>query len=605
MKMYKKIIFIIRYIYLSISLMYQASKIRFLIILVSSILLGILNSTLVIAYKYLIDGISSYIKYFTINMNIFVRAVCVYSMVKLLIRVITQINDYYSFQYFNELDKFFTTNISKKISRLKMESFDDSKTYNLIQMVYKESTSKNKMMLDIVMDMIRNLITMISVSYIIIRFSLLCFFVCMISSILSIVNEFDTLEKLYNEYNKQIESIRYIEILKSILTKYNWIAETKIYNSAKILIDKMTIIYDNNLKNNKSIKSKYFKRSLCISALEEITNTGNIILIVLRSFKLKTSIGSAIMYFQTMELVRQSFINLFSSVESSYESCLYIEKYFELMNLKENNEGTVNLNRKIEQITFQNVSFRYPNSNKFALKNFNYTFKIGKNYGIIGLNGSGKTTLTKLILGMYNPTEGEIKVDGVLINNVNKNEYYKYFDTVHQDFIKYPFSLRENISIGSSHSGEYELISDNGINEIISQINIYNNAKGKLNLDYDNVLDKSVAGGIELSGGEWQKVAIARALYNRSEILVLDEPTSSIDSLTEENIFNLINKNDGEKMNIIISHRLRNLVNVDEIILLDHGVMVSCGSHQKLLKNELYRKLYNSQDYNNSISIKS
>lgn len=605
MKMYKKIIFIIRYVYLSIGLMYKASKIRFLIILVSSIFLGILNSTIVIAYKYLIDGISFYIKHFTIDTYIFVRAVCVYSMVKLLIRVITQINDYYSFQYFNELDKFFTINISKKISRLKMESFDNSKTYNLIQMVYKDSTSKNKMMLDIVMDMIRNLITMVSVSYIIIKFSMLCFFVCIVSSILNIINEFDALEKLYNEYNKQIESIRYIEILKSILTKYNWIVETKVYSSVKILIGKMTIIYDNNLKNNKSIKSKYFKRSICISVLEEITNTVNIILIILRCSKLKISIGSAIMYFQTMELVRQSLTNLFSSVESSYESCLYIEKYFDLMNLKENNEGTVNLNRKVEQITFENVSFRYPNSNKFALKNFNYTFKIGKNYGIIGLNGSGKTTLTKLILGMYDPTEGEIKVDGVLINNVNKNNYYKYFDTVHQDFIKYPFSLRENISIGSSHSGEYELISDNGINEILSQINIYNNEKDKLNFDYDNVLDKSVAGGIELSGGEWQKVAIARALYNRSEILLLDEPTSSIDSLTEENIFNLINKNNGEIMNIIISHRLRNLVKVDEIILLDHGVMVASGSHQTLLKNELYKKLYNSQDYNILNDIKN
>lgn len=605
MKMYKKIIFIIRYVYLSIGLMYKASKIRFLIILVSSIFLGILNSTIVIAYKYLIDGISFYIKHFTIDTYIFVRAVCVYSIVKLLIRVITQINDYYSFQYFNELDKFFTINISKKISRLKMESFDNSKTYNLIQMVYKDSTSKNKMMLDIVMDMIRNLITMVSVSYIIIKFSMLCFFVCIVSSILNIINEFDALEKLYNEYNKQIESIRYIEILKSILTKYNWIVETKVYSSVKILIGKMTIIYDNNLKNNKSIKSKYFKRSICISVLEEITNTVNIILIILRCSKLKISIGSAIMYFQTMELVRQSLTNLFSSVESSYESCLYIEKYFDLMNLKENNEGTVNLNRKVEQITFENVSFRYPNSNKFALKNFNYTFKIGKNYGIIGLNGSGKTTLTKLILGMYDPTEGEIKVDGVLINNVNKNNYYKYFDTVHQDFIKYPFSLRENISIGSSHSGEYELISDNGINEILSQINIYNNEKDKLNFDYDNVLDKSVAGGIELSGGEWQKVAIARALYNRSEILLLDEPTSSIDSLTEENIFNLINKNNGEIMNIIISHRLRNLVKVDEIILLDHGVMVASGSHQTLLKNELYKKLYNSQDYNILNDIKN
>ena len=578
MKMYKKIIFIIRYVYLSIGLMYKASKIRFLIILVSSIFLGILNSTIVIAYKYLIDGISFYIKHFTIDTYIFVRAVCVYSMVKLLIRV---------------------------ISRLKMESFDNSKTYNLIQMVYKDSTSKNKMMLDIVMDMIRNLITMVSVSYIIIKFSMLCFFVCIVSSILNIINEFDALEKLYNEYNKQIESIRYIEILKSILTKYNWIVETKVYSSVKILIGKMTIIYDNNLKNNKSIKSKYFKRSICISVLEEITNTVNIILIILRCSKLKISIGSAIMYFQTMELVRQSLTNLFSSVESSYESCLYIEKYFDLMNLKESNEGTVNLNRKVEQITFENVSFRYPNSNKFALKNFNYTFKIGKNYGIIGLNGSGKTTLTKLILGMYDPTEGEIKVDGVLINNVNKNNYYKYFDTVHQDFIKYPFSLRENISIGSSHSGEYELISDNGINEILSQINIYNNEKDKLNFDYDNVLDKSVAGGIELSGGEWQKVAIARALYNRSEILLLDEPTSSIDSLTEENIFNLINKNNGEIMNIIISHRLRNLVKVDEIILLDHGVMVASGSHQTLLKNELYKKLYNSQDYNILNDIKN
>lgn len=605
MKMYKKIIFVIRYVYLSIGLMYKASKIRFLIILVSSIFLGILNSTIVIAYKYLIDGISFYIKHFTIDTYIFVRAVCVYSMVKLLIRVITQINDYYSFQYFNELDKFFTINISKKISRLKMESFDNSKTYNLIQMVYKDSTSKNKMMLDIVMDMIRNLITMVSVSYIIIKFSMLCFFVCIVSSILNIINEFDALEKLYNEYNKQIESIRYIEILKSILTKYNWIVETKVYSSVKILIGKMTIIYDNNLKNNKSIKSKYFKRSICISVLEEITNTVNIILIILRCSKLKISIGSAIMYFQTMELVRQSLTNLFSSVESSYESCLYIEKYFDLMNLKESNEGTVNLNRKVEQITFENVSFRYPNSNKFALKNFNYTFKIGKNYGIIGLNGSGKTTLTKLILGMYDPTEGEIKVDGVLINNVNKNNYYKYFDAVHQDFIKYPFSLRENISIGSSHSGEYELISDNGINEILSQINIYNNEKDKLNFDYDNILDKSVAGGIELSGGEWQKVAIARALYNRSEILLLDEPTSSIDSLTEENIFNLINKNNGEIMNIIISHRLRNLVKVDEIILLDHGVMVASGSHQTLLKNELYKKLYNSQDYNILNDIKN
>ena len=245
--------------------------------------------------------------------------------------------------------------------------------------------------------------------------------------------------------------------------------------------------------------------------------------------------------------------------------------------------------RKYE-VEFKNVSFKYPGSDNYALKNVNMKFEIGKRLAVVGMNGSGKTTFIKLLCRLYDPTEGEILLNGIDIRKYNYAEYMNIFSVVFQDFKLLALKLGENVASGASYDKKRVLkcLADAGFDENLKKMP--EGLDTYLYTDYGE-------NGVNVSGGEAQKIAIARALYKDAPFIILDEPTAALDPVTEAEIYSKFNDIVGDKTAIYISHRLSSCKFCDEIIVFDSGAVIQQGTHERLVADEggKYYELWNAQ----------
>ena len=242
-------------------------------------------------------------------------------------------------------------------------------------------------------------------------------------------------------------------------------------------------------------------------------------------------------------------------------------------------------------IEFNNVSFRYPGTKKDILKEFNLKIISGEKIALVGENGAGKTTLIKLLLRFHDVSGGEILINGTNIKEVDLDEWHKLTGALFQDFIKYQFTFKENVYLGNlNESGNIDLFEES-IRKSGADTYLSNLPKGK-----NQVLGKMFEGGVDLSGGQWQKLALARAFFRNAPILILDEPTSAIDAKAEYEIFQRVQKLQEDKTVIIISHRFSTVRNADRILVLSEGKIIEEGNHKELMSNNgLYEELFTIQ----------
>lgn len=242
------------------------------------------------------------------------------------------------------------------------------------------------------------------------------------------------------------------------------------------------------------------------------------------------------------------------------------------------------------EVEFKNVSFRYPGSDAWALKNINMKFRIGKRLAVVGMNGSGKTTFIKLLCRLYDPTEGEILLNGINIRKYNYLDYMSIFSVVFQDFRLFAFSLGQNIAAGVDYDEKRakNCLVKAGFGERLAAMQ--EGLETYLYQDFDD-------NGVNISGGEAQKIAIARALYKNSPFIILDEPTAALDPVAEAEIYSKFNEIVEDKTAIYISHRLSSCRFCDDIVVFDHGEIVQQGSHEELVADESgkYYELWHAQ----------
>ena len=245
--------------------------------------------------------------------------------------------------------------------------------------------------------------------------------------------------------------------------------------------------------------------------------------------------------------------------------------------------------RKYE-IEFRDVSFRYPGTENWALRHLSVKFEIGKKLAVVGPNGSGKTTFIKLLCRLYDPTEGEILLNGIDIRKYNYKEYMDVFSVVFQDFQLRAFSLGQNVAAAPEYdrARAEKALAQAGFGDRLKALPL--GTETSLFRDFDE-------NGVEVSGGEGQKIAIARALYKDAPFLILDEPTAALDPIAEAEIYEKLNDMVGDKTAIYISHRLSSCKFCDEIVVFDAGKIIQQGAHEALLADESgeYAQLWNAQ----------
>ena len=276
-----------------------------------------------------------------------------------------------------------------------------------------------------------------------------------------------------------------------------------------------------------------------------------------------------------------------------YEDNLYVNHYFDFLALPPFLPIAKNpvILKKIEppKIEFRNVSFNYPNGPK-VLDKVSFIIRPGESVALVGHNGAGKTTIVKLLCRFYDVSGGKILINGINIKNLDLSHWYKFLGTLFQEFVKYHFTVRENIFLGAPDKNDETAMKEaavkSGAAEFIE----------RLPKKYDQVLGKEFEDGEELSGGQWQKLAIARAFYEEPPVLILDEPTSAIDAEAEYEIFHNLEKQYKNKTLILVSHRFSTVRNANKIIVIDCGKIVESGSHQELMKlSGQYAKLFSIQ----------
>jgi ATP-binding cassette subfamily B protein len=240
---------------------------------------------------------------------------------------------------------------------------------------------------------------------------------------------------------------------------------------------------------------------------------------------------------------------------------------------------------------FRNVSFAYPGTDRTVLKNFNLTLSPGERIALIGENGQGKTTVVKLITRLYDPTEGQILLDGIDLREYSIEDLHRHIGVIFQDFMRFEMTARENIAVGSvdrlDQQEEIELAAHKSLADTVVR---------KLAGGYDQMLGRRFEGGVELSGGEWQKMALARAYLRDAQLLILDEPTAALDARSELEVFERFAELTAGKMALLISHRFSTVRMADRIVVLSGGRLIEEGTHQELMdKNGLYAGMFEMQ----------
>ncbi|HHD2593729.1 TPA: ABC transporter ATP-binding protein [Clostridium perfringens] len=369
--------------------------------------------------------------------------------------------------------------------------------------------------------------------------------------------------------------------------------DIRIYDLKNILIDKFKKFRGERIDISNDVQEKQLKVKIVdviLLVIREFVVYGYLIYNVLFT---GMSIGDFTMYFSTINGFGDWMKGILDDLANIKAQNMYLDDMREFLEIKsEDKEKTrdIPIDSSYE-IEFKNVSFKYPKTDKYIYKNLSLKIKKGQRLAIVGINGAGKTTFVKLLCRLYEPTSGEILINGINIQSFSKEEYYKILSVVFQDIKTFAFTVAENVSLESLEDVDREkvlqCIEKAGVGDKINSLQ-----KG-----IDTSLLKILDGeGVELSGGENQKLALARALYKNGKIVILDEPTSALDAVAEYNIYKGVDELIGDKTAIYISHRLASTKFCDVIAFFENGEIVEYGTHEELLKkNGKYSDMFNIQ----------
>ena len=416
-------------------------------------------------------------------------------------------------------------------------------------------------------------------------------------SIPSAIITFVYRRKNFQYMRRRSKERRQMNYYSGLLVDKDKIKEVRMYDLADTFIARYLKVFAQYYKGLRRLILSENLWHILLGILAGVTNLIFYVLIAKQVWTGEILIGDYTLYAGAIASVAACVGTLISTSATIYEGTLFIDNLIAFM--KEEQTVIPRLAEPVQverntghTIELRNVSFRYPGSRHYVLKNIDLTIAAGETVVLVGLNGAGKTTLIKLLTRLYDPTEGEILLDGKDLRDYDVKSLYKIFGIIFQDFGKYAVSVEENIRFG-------DIDKEAGM-DAVEYAAAQSAAKEYIEAlpnRYDTPLTREFElNGTELSIGQWQKLAVARAFYADSDILILDEPTASLDPMAEQEIFNQFDRLRADKTTIFVSHRLSSATVADQIVVIEAGRLIEHGSHPELMaRGGKYAELFNTQ----------
>ena len=388
---------------------------------------------------------------------------------------------------------------------------------------------------------------------------------------------------------------RRLDYLRYVATSDRTAKEVKLFGLSDHLTDRYAQLADEYYRANRSIVMKRAASGAGLSAFSTSVFYGAYLYLAWRTVAGVLTLGDLTFTANAFRRCRDLLSGVLLNAAGMYEQSLFLEDlflFFEMQPRIASRPGAATVpNPIVTGFRFENVGFRYPDTDRWALRGITFELGPGERLALVGENGAGKTTLVKLITRLYDPTEGRILLDGRDIREYDVGSLRRAIGVIFQDFVRYESEARENIAVGSIEQLEEQALIERAADKSLASVVI-----GKLPLGYDQMLGRRFENGAELSGGEWQKVALARAYMRDAQVLILDEPTAALDARAEYEVFQRFAELTRGRIAVLISHRFSTVRMADRILVIENGGVQEHGSHDELLQlNGRYAELFRLQ----------
>lgn len=490
----------------------------------------------------------------------------------------------------DKLTGFINISLMKKSADLQSISiFDDSKYFDDLQMLRDDASWRPVNLIVFGVSVLQSFLTLAFMLIYLARYNWWLALLLLIVMVPQSISYYRIQQQSFETMVERSKNARYLHYYSGLLLDRRDAKKVRLFNMFPKIIEKYISLFEQTKKDVNQIR----KKQLATSSLFVVLTVG----VFGYGFYWFTNsvrigaleVGVLLMFVSVIGYISTSMARVVEDSSLLYDSLLWIEKYFNFLEYQDNFEnGTKNFPDDFENLSVKNLSFTYPFSNAEILHNVSFSVKSGEKIAIVGENGSGKSTLVKLLMRFYDPTNGKISVDNYDLKDFNIFDLHKNLSATFQDFSRFKLTLKENVITGYSFNKDRvnNVLKASGLGDLL--------ANDHLNLN--TMLAKDFKNGTDLSGGQWQKVALARDLYADGKIEFLDEPAAALDAKSEAEIYQRFLKENDKKTIFFVTHRLSAVRFADKVLFLDGGKISGFDTHTNLLQtNPKYKEMYDLQ----------
>ncbi len=574
-----------------LALQYRASRKTFFMLLLDALLSGAFPFLLALSIKKFLDLLSqrelfaSRAAEFIAGGVLWVALLCAANLLMSSVNAyrfkLTQTSSYYVADIMRKT-------MFRKMETVALSAFDDADFRDKYNLANQQIGSNVAAVMSNLLLVMQSLVTVLSFVGTIVLYRLWIIVPVLLLMIPSVIFSMKKQEKYFMAAMAHTPERRRRDYFSDLLSEPEQQREMRVFRSAPFFLRKYTSAFQGFIRGVESAQRYDLKRTLLSNVLEQISTAAIYLFAFFFTLEGRYTIAEFTIITSACDSVRSSLATVIDIAAGLYGQLLFFDLYEDFLETApEIRAGTAALPPQRDRtVRFRNVSFRYPNSERDALSDVSLSFEPGKTYAVVGPNGAGKSTLLKLLLRLYEPTGGEILLNGLPVSELALPEYGSLFAAVFQDYARYALTFGENAALSEEidEARARRAYEDAGFTELSDLL------PRSITKQFDSA-------GVEPSVGQWQKIALARAYYHGGDFLILDEPTSALDAAGEKLLYQSIRRCAGEKTVIYISHRMISTVFADQILFLEEGRLVEQGSHEELLaKNGPYSRMFRIQE---------